>query len=176
MLRKTNIYLFTVAALALVILAGCTMNGGGVVSFQAVETGLGAGTPTDASIAISLNCNDNKNAWRSNINVVDNTNNAHINAHVKQWMPVSEFGAATTCAEAAAVAEAEGFSIAFGIMTSQGQENGQAVVAVSKPGVVPECGGLQYIQVQAIENTPDSLPGGLYFAAGCLDRGKINFN
>ncbi|MEZ4713923.1 MAG: hypothetical protein R3A44_42455 [Caldilineaceae bacterium] len=113
--------------------------------------------------------------WRSNIYLVDNTNNAHINAHIKQWVPVSEFGA-ESCEEAAAMAETEGFSVAFGIMTSQGQENGEAAVIVSKPGVIPECGGLQFIQVQAEEITPDSLPGGQYFAAGCLDRGKINFN
>lgn len=176
MFHKTRISLLTIAALALVILSGCTISGGGVVSFSDVNTGLGDGIPTDASIAITLNCNDNKNAFRTNINMVDNTNNAHIKAHIKEWVPVSEFGAATSCEEAAAIAEAEGFSVIFSILTSQNQDNGQAVVFVGAPGFSSECGDSQPIQVQASEGTPDSLPGGEYFALGCLDRGQINFN
>ena len=175
MFRKTFAPCLLITVLALV-LAGCTMHGGGVVDFFDVDTGLGAGIPTEATIAVNLNCNNNKNAWRSNINLVDNTNNAHINAHVKEWVPVSEFGA-DSCAEAAAIAEAEGFSITFGILMSKGQENGAALVVVGQPGAAPaDCGALQPILVEAFEDTPDSLPGGAYLAAGCLDRGKINFN
>ena len=165
-----------IAVLTLVVLTGCTMNGGGIVDFFGVDTGVGPGIPTEASIAVNLNCNDNKNAWRSNINIVDNTNGAHINAHIKEWIPVSEFGA-DSCEEAAAIVEAQGASLALGILTSQGnQENGLVQVVVGAPGVSPaECGDLQPIIVQAFEDTPDSLPGGEYYAGGCLAQGKINF-
>ena len=169
--RKTLPFL----VLALVILVGCSMNGGGKVAFLGVGTGLGAGVPTEATIAVSVNCSDNKDMFRSNINLVDNANDAHITAHLK-WTPVSEFGA-TTCEEAAANMEAQGISLTFGIIQSQGQENGTVSVAVGQPGAFPaQCGALQRILVQAFEDTPDGLPGGAYFADGCLDHGKISFH
>ncbi len=162
-----------IAVLTLVVLTGCTMHGGGIVSLSKVGTGKGIGAPTEATIAVSLNCND-KDMVRSNINLVDNTNGVHINAHLK-WTPVSEFNV-NSCEDAAAIMEQEGYSLAGGIISSQGQENGVVEVAVGAPGAVSaECGDLQPIYIEAHEDTPDALPGGDYFAYGCLDRGKINF-
>lgn len=175
MFRRSFLFFWLSAVLALVVLAGCTMHGGGRVAFFDVSTGLGNGIPTEATIAVSVNCNENKNLFRSNINLVDNTNGAHINAHL-EWTPVSTFGGPATCAEAKAFVEQQGASLAFGIISSHGQENGQAAVVVGQAGAdLTNCGALQPIVVQATENTPDSLPGGAYFAAGCLDHGKISF-
>ena len=113
--------------------------------------------------------------FRSNINLVDNTNDTHITAHLK-WTPVSLFGA-PTCEEAAAIVEAQGFSVIVSILESQGQENGTATVVVGQPGAATaECGAFQRIAIRSVAYTPDGLPGGFYLANGCLDRGKISFH
>jgi hypothetical protein len=173
---------FIVAVLALGVLTGCTgtINGGGRVGLQIVQTGLGDGVPTEATVAVSATCNDHKDSFRATLYLTDNDNGANFTARLP-WMPVADIteGAFTTCEEAAAFVEANGLSVAGGLINSQGQESGQAVVIVSEPGVgLPEvgnpCEDLQTVVIEAI-GTDDVLPGGEYAALGCLDHGKINF-
>lgn len=164
-----------VTALAL---GGCigTIHGGGVVSLFFVDTGLGAGVPTDANVAVSVTCNDNTNEVRSIIHWTDTTNGANFTARLPST-PISEISgsAADTCEAAAAIVSGQGASFSVGVINSRGQESGQVVIGVSVPGEGdPACGDLQTVVIQA-EGTEDVLPGGSYFAGGCLDRGKISF-
>jgi len=166
-------------ALAIAALAaiGCigTIHGGGVVSVYDVETGLGPGVLTDANVAVSVICNDRKDAVLSTIHWTDNANGANFTAHLP-WTPLSEIpelGVVDTCEEAAEIVSEVGGSASLGLINSQGQASGAAFVVVSAPGSAPaECGDLQLVHVQA-EGT--GLPGGSYLATGCLDRGKITF-
>jgi hypothetical protein len=176
---------FIVAFLALVGLTGCTgtMNGGGRVTLLEVQTGLGDGVPTEATIAVSATCNDHKDSFRATLHVTDNDNGANFTVRLP-WTPVADIadineGDFTTCEEAAAFVEANGFSVAGGLFDPQDDlqdpESGGAAVLVSAPGLAPElCGDLQVVEIEA-EGSADVLPGGGYLAAGCLDHGKINF-
>ena len=161
-----------IAALAV---GGCigTIHGGGVVSLFAVTTGSGPGVPTDANVAVSVICNDRKDAVLSTIHWTDNANGANFTAHLP-WTPISEIAGAgvATCEEAAAIVSDVGVSFSLGIINSQGQESGVAAIAVSAPGAVFACGDLQEVVILAED---PQLPGGSYFAQGCLDRGKIVF-
>jgi hypothetical protein len=157
---------------------GCigTIHGGGVVSLFNVDTGLGDGIPTDAEVAISVTCNDNTDEVRSIIHWTDNTNGANFTARLP-WTPISEvLGLGIdTCEEAAAIVSEEGASLSVGVINSRGQESGEVIIGVSVPGAGPfNCGDLQAVAIQAF-GSEDVLPGGSYFAEGCLDRGKINF-
>ena len=157
--------------------SGCigTIHGGGVVSLFNVDTGLGDGIPTDAEVAISVTCNDNTDEVRSIIHWTDTTNGANFTARLPST-PISEiFGSeADTCEEAAAIVSDIGASFSVGIINSRGQESGTVVIGVTAPGAEPVCGGLQAVAIDA-DGTEDVLPGGSYFAGGCLDRGKISF-
>lgn len=160
-----------IAALAV---GGCTMHGGGVVALFTVSTGLGAGVPTDANVAVSVNCNDNTNEVRSIIHWTDNTNGANFTARLP-WTPISELFPVATCEEAAAIVSELGASLAVGVINSRGQESGDVTIAVSAPGEgATECGDLQSVEIAAT-GTEDVLPGGSYNAIGCLDHGKISF-
>ena len=163
-----------IAALAV---SGCigTIHGGGVVSLFDVDTGLGDGIPTDANVAVSVICNDNRDEVRSIIHWTDNTNGANFTA-LLPWTPISEILGlgVDTCEEAAAIVSEAGASLSVGVINSRGQESGQAVIGVTVPGATVECGALQAVAIQAT-GTEEVLPGGSYFAVGCLDRGKISF-
>jgi len=160
-----------IAALAVSACIG-TIHGGGVVSLVAVTTGSGPGVPTDANVAVSVICNDRKDAVLSTIHWTDNANGANFTAHLP-WTPLSEIPPGiATCEEAAAIVSTIGASFSLGIINSQGQESGAAVIGVTAPGVEAACGGLQAVAIQAED---PQLPGGSYFAQGCLDRGKIVF-
>ena len=163
-------------AIAALSAIGCigTIHGGGVVSLFDVDTGSGPGVPTDANVAVSVICNDRKDAVLSVIHWTDNANGANFTARLP-WTPISELppGGIETCEEAAAIVNAEGASLALGIINSQGQESGEVFLGVSAPGEAPfDCGDLQGVVIQAFGT---QLPGGSYFAEGCLDRGKITF-
>jgi hypothetical protein len=167
-----------VLAIVALTVTGCigTIHGGGVVALFDVNTGLGEGVPTDANVAVSVICNDNRNEVRSIIHWTDNANGANFTA-LLPWTPISEvLGLGIdTCEEAAAIVSAEGASFSVGIINSRGQESGTAAIGVSVPGAVPaDCGDLQGVVIQATGSV-DVLPGGAYFAEGCLDRGKISF-
>ena len=163
-----------IAALAA---AGCigTIHGGGVVSLFQVSTGSPSvpGVLTDANVAVSVICNDRKDAVLSTIHWTDNANGANFTAHLP-WTPITQLlGAAATCEEAAAFVSTTGVSVAPGLINSQGQQSGVAGIAVSVPGAgSSDCGALQTVQIHA--EGPE-LPGGFYDAIGCLDRGKIVF-
>jgi hypothetical protein len=163
-----------IAALALV---GCigTIHGGGVVALFDVNTGLGDGVPTDANVAVSVTCNDNTNEVRSIIHWTDTTNGANFTARLPST-PISEFGfGLVTCEQAAEIVSEEGASFSAGIINSRGQESGQVEIGVTVPGFsTVDCGDLQGVIIQAT-GSEDVLPGGSYFAVGCLDRGKISF-
>ena len=164
--------MLVIAALAV----GCTMHGGGVVALFVVDTGLGAGVPTDANVAVSVNCNDNTDELRSIIHWTDNTNGANFTARLP-WTPISEVvgSAVATCEEAAEFVSEFGASFSVGVINSRGQESGDVVIGVSVPGFDPgACGDLQVVAIQAT-GTEDVLPGGSYAAEGCLDHGKISF-
>lgn len=160
--------------------SGCigTIHGGGVVSLFDVSTGLGAGVPTDANVAVSVTCNNNTNEVRSIIHWTDTTNGANFTARLPST-PISEIlgSGVSTCEEAAAIVSAQGASFSVGVINSRGQESGQVVIGVSVPGAgsgAGECGDLQTVAIDAT-GTEDVLPGGSYTAIGCLDRGKISF-
>lgn len=161
-----------IAALAVSACIG-TIHGGGVVSLVNVTTGSGPGVPTDANVAVSVICNDRKDAVLSTIHWTDNANGANFTA-LLPWTPISEIAgsASATCEEAAAIVSEIGASFSLGIINSQGQESGFAVIGVTAPGVEAACGGLQAVGIHA--EGPE-LPGGSYTAQGCLDRGKIVF-
>jgi len=163
-----------IAALAV---SGCigTIHGGGVVALFDVDTGLGDGIPTDADVAVSVTCNDNTDEVRSIIHWTDTTNGANFTARLP-WTPISEIvgSGVATCEEAAAIVSEVGASFSVGIINSRGQESGQVGIGVTVPGATPECGDLQAVIIQAT-GTEEVLPGGSYFAVGCLDRGKISF-
>ena len=160
-----------IAALAVV---GCTMHGGGVVALFTVSTGLGAGVPTDANVAVSVNCNGNTNEVRSIIHWTDNTNGANFTARLPST-PISELFPVATCEEAAAIVSDTGTSLSVGVINSRGQESGDVLIAVSAPGEgAIECGDLQSVGIEAT-GSEDVLPGGFYSATGCLDHGKISF-
>jgi len=156
---------------------GCigTIHGGGVVSLFDVGTGSGPGVLTDANVAVSVICNDRKDAVLSTIHWTDNANGANFTAHLP-WTPISEIGGPVpvdTCEEAAAIVSEVGVSFSPGLINSQGQASGAAVIAVTAPGfALAECGDLQVVHIEA---EGAGLPGGSYFASGCLDRGKITF-
>lgn len=174
--RKRQGLLGVALAIAALSAIGCigTIHGGGVVSLLGVTTGSGPGVPTDANVAVSVICNDRKDAVLSIIHWTDNANGANFTARLP-WTPISEIGPAgvDTCEEAAAIVTEVGASFTLGIINSQGQESGQAVLGVSAPGEAPfDCGDLQAVAIQA-DGT--QLPGGFYSAEGCLDRGKITF-
>ena len=163
-------------AIAALSAIGCigTIHGGGVVSLYDVETGSGPGVLTDANVAVSVICNDRKDAVLSTIHWTDNANGANFTAHLP-WTPLSEIpelAQVETCEEAAEIVSEIGGSFALGLMNSQGQESGVAVIGVTAPGATTECGALQAVAIEA-EGT--GLPGGSYLATGCLDRGKITF-
>jgi hypothetical protein len=173
-----QVVVWVVAVLALVVLAGCVSNihGGGVIGLFEVGTGNGPGLPGDASVGLTMNCNDGRNMFSSVIHWTDNTNGVNFTARLP-WTPVEDLfgGDITTCEQAAAIVDELGASFGGGILNSQGQESGQVVVGVSVPGFRPDvCGDLQLVVIEAI-GTADVLPGGSYFAAGCLDHGKIVF-
>ena len=164
-------------AIAALTAVGCigTIHGGGVVSLFNVSTGSGPGVLTDANVAVSVICNDRKDAVLSTIHWTDNANGVNFTAHLP-WTPLSEipgFVNADTCEEAAEIVSETGASFAFGLINSQGQESGIAGIGVSAPGFNPvECGDSQIVVIDA---DGPALPGGSYDAAGCLDRGKIVF-
>ena len=175
--RNWHGLLGVVLVIALAV-SGCigTIHGGGVVSLFDVGTGLGAGVPTDANVAVSVTCNNNTNEVRSIIHWTDNTNGANFTARLPST-PISEISgsAADTCEEAAEIVSAQGASFSVGVINSRGQESGQVVIGVSAPGAGPvDCGDLQVVAIDAT-GTEDVLPGGSYTAIGCLDRGKISF-
>lgn len=163
--------------IVLVVLSGCTgtIHGGGVVAMFEVETGDGPGVPSEVNVAVSATCSDNKEEFRATIHVTDKANGANFTARLP-WTSIEDiFGPGVTCEEAADFVDEEGVSVAGGIINAQGQESGQAIMAVTKPGVaIEECGDLQGVLIQA-EGSADVLPGGFYAAVGCLDHGKINF-
>jgi hypothetical protein len=162
--------------IATLAVSGCTMHGGGVVALFTVSTGLGAGVPTDANVAVSVNCNDNTDEMRSIIHWTDNTNGANFTARLP-WTPISEVvgSAVATCEEAAEFVSEFGASFSVGVINSRGQESGDVVIGVSVPGFDPgNCGDLQVVGIQAT-GSEDVLPGGSYNATGCLDHGKISF-
>ena len=179
--KSRKVTLMITAVLALVMLAGCTgTNGGGTVTLLEGETGNGTFVAGEATIAVSATCNDHKDGFRSTLHVTDNNNGANFTA-ILPWTPVANIAADytdadfSTCEEAAAYMEANGFSAAGGLINSQGQEVGTAGVLVGAPGSLPGvCGDLQPLQIGAI-GPDDVLPGGFYAAYGCLDQGKINF-
>lgn len=175
MVRKLIVPVLLIAVL---MLSGCvgTIHGGGTVSFFEVETGNGPGQPTEASVAVTVNCNDARDMVSSVVHVTDNTNGANFTARLP-WTPISALfgGDITTCEEAQAIVDDLGFSLAGGVINSKGQQSGQVVMVVSVSGAAPdECGDLQGVGLQAY-GTADVLPGGYYQAAGCLDHGKIVF-
>jgi len=162
-----------IAALAAI---GCigTIHGGGVVSLYDVETGSGPGVLTDANVAVSVICNDRKDAVLSTIHWTDNANGANFTAHLP-WTPISEILGLgiDTCEEAAAIVSEVGASFSVGVINSRGQASGFAEIGVTAPGTGPvDCGALQAVAIHA-EGT--ELPGGSYTATGCLDHGKISF-
>lgn len=164
--------------------AGATLHGGGKVELSNVQTGLGNGVaPTQATIAVNVNCHNKKEMFRSNINVKDKANGVKFTAH----LPWTEIGSAfnspivggvivgtnTSCAEATDLAETYGYSITPGTIRHKGKDSGSVTVLVSQPGANPsQCGDMQVIQIDA-NGSSDVLPGGSYSAEGCLDRGKI---
>ena len=158
-------------------LIGCfgTIHGGGVVEFFTVTTGAGPGQPTSASVAVAVTCNDARDQLRATFHLTDNTNGANFTARLP-WTPVEAFDASvTTCAEAAAFVDAEGFSLVPAIINGQGQASGEMLALVSQKGVFPECEGeAQIVAIEAIGD-PSVLPGGSYSAAGCLVNGNIVF-
>jgi len=164
-------------ATAALLAIGCigTIHGGGVVSLYDVDTGSGPGVLTDANVAVSVICNDRKDAVLSTIHWTDNANGANFTAHLP-WTPLAEIpemANVETCEEAAAIVSEIGVSFSLGLINTQGQQSGAAVIGVTAPGFFPaECGGLQAVHIQA---DGAGLPGGYYFATGCLDRGKITF-
>src|SRR6478672_7105959 len=113
---------------------GCigTIHGGGVVSLFDVSTGSGPGVLTDANVAVSVICNDRKDAVLSTIHWTDNANGANFTAHLP-WTPISTIagGQITTCEEAAEIVSTIGASFSLGLINSQGQVSGQAVIGVS---------------------------------------------
>lgn len=164
--------------IAVLALGGCigTIHGGGVVALFEVTTGLGAGVPTDAHVAVSVNCNNNTDEVRSIIHWTDNTNGANFTARLPST-PISEIlgSGADTCEEAAEIVSDQGASLSVGVINSRGQESGEVVIGVSVPGFDPgACGDLQVVAINAT-GSEDVLPGGSYSAAGCLDHGKISF-
>jgi hypothetical protein len=171
--RSWKAFLWVGLVIAVVVASGCveTMHGGGVLSLFFVTTGSGPGVATDANVAVSVTCNDRKDAVLSTFHWTDNANGANFTAHLP-WTPLSAFPVPPTCEEAAAVVSDLGFSTTVGLINSQGQPAGSAAIAVSVPGAVFECGALQEVHIQA---SGPELPGGSYEAAGCLDRGKIVF-
>ena len=154
---------------------GCigTIHGGGVVSLFDVGTGSGPGVLTDANVAVSVVCNDRKDAVLSTIHWTDNANGANFTAHLP-WTPISTIlGSIATCEEAAQIVSETGASFSVGLINSQGQVSGDAEIGVSAPGFdTVNCGNSQIVVIQAFGA---DLPGGSYHAAGCLDRGKIVF-
>lgn len=174
--KKQGLLGLALASAALLAI-GCigTIHGGGVVSLYDVETGLGAGVLTDANVAVSVTCNDRKDAVLSTIHWTDNANGANFTAHLP-WTPLSEIpemADVETCEEAAAIVSEVGVSASLGVINTQGQQSGSAVIFVTVPGfAVSECGDLQAVHIEA-QGT--GLPGGSYLATGCLDRGKITF-
>jgi hypothetical protein len=160
--------------IAILAVTGCTMHGGGVVALFDVDTGLGAGVPTDANVAVSVNCNGNTNEVRSIIHWTDNTNGANFTARLP-WTPISELVPFATCEEAAEFVSNTGTSASVGVINSRGQESGNVEILVSAPGEgATECGDLQSVDIHAT-GSEDVLPGGSYDAIGCLDHGKISF-
>jgi len=126
-------------------------------------------------VAVSVICNDKKDAVLSTIHWTDNANGANFTAHLP-WTPLSEIPELVdvdTCEEAAAIVSEIGASFSLGLINSQGQESGAAVIGVSVPGFdTANCGDSQVVGIQA---QGANLPGGSYDAVGCLDRGKIVF-
>src|SRR5688572_16407283 len=102
--RKRQGLLGVALAIAALSAIGCigTIHGGGVVSLFAVTTGTGPGVPTDANVAVSVICNDRKDAVLSTIHWTDNANGVNFTAHLP-WTPISELGplAGASCEEAA---------------------------------------------------------------------------
>jgi hypothetical protein len=173
MSRTRNWLLGVVLVIAALAAIGCigTIHGGGVVSLFAVTTGSGPGVLTDANVAVSVVCNDRKDAVLSTIHWTDNANGANFTAHLP-WTPISDIAPVDTCEEAEAFVSEFGVSASTGIINSQGQASGFADIGVSAPGAVIGCGALQRVFIHA--ESPE-LPGGSYQAEGCLDRGKIVF-
>jgi hypothetical protein len=173
--KYKKVVVWVVAVLALVVLTGCGIHGGGVIGLTEVRTGNSPGLPGDASIGLTANCNDGRNMVSSVVHWTDNTNGVNFTARLP-WTPIQDvFDGVSTCEEAAAIVDESGFSVAGGIINSQGQASGEMAVAVSVPGYIPDiCGDLQAVELRAI-GTEDVLPGGFYYAVGCLDHGKIVF-
>jgi hypothetical protein len=166
----------SVSMLAAVALTGCigTLHGGGVVELFDVSLGGNPGQPGNASLGLSVTCNDRTNLVTGVIAWNDNTNGVQFNAHLHK-VPIAELldDTGATCDEAADIVDAMGASAAFGIINTRGEETGEAVIAVSKPGAPTSsaCGELQAVIIEAMD---PSLPGG-YLAQGCLEHGTINF-
>jgi hypothetical protein len=172
--KYMKVVVWVMAVLALVVLTGCTTNGGGVVALTEVTTGLGAGVPGDASVALTINCNDARNMVSSVLHWTDTNNGANFTAR-QPWIPITDFDF-NTCEEAAALRDQFGLSVLLGIINSQGQESGSVDLIVSAPGQVPAvCGDLQRISIRAF-SIGGPLPGNIYRAAGCLDHGRILFH
>src|SRR6478672_6712797 len=109
---------------------GCigTIHGGGVVSLFDVGTGSGPGVLTDANVAVSVTCNDRKDAVLSTIHWTDNANGANFTAHLP-WTPLASIPPGiTTCEEAAQIVSTIGASFSLGLLNSQGQPSGIAVI------------------------------------------------
>src|SRR6476619_7214593 len=89
--RSWKAFLWAGSVIAVVAASGCiaTMHGGGVVSLVGVSTGAGPGVLTDANVAVSVTCNDRKDAVLSTIHWTENANGAHFTAHLP-WTPLSE--------------------------------------------------------------------------------------
>ena len=169
-----KVVVWVVAVLALVVLTGCTTNGGGVVALIEVTTGLGAGVPGDASVGLTIKCNNARNMVSSVIHWTDNNNEANFTARLP-WTPITDFGL-NTCDEAAALRDQFGLSSTVAVINSQGEESGSALINVSAPGSVPAvCGDLQGILIMA-DDREGNLPGRRYQARGCLDHGRILFH
>lgn len=172
--KYIRVVVWVVAILALVVLTGCTTNGGGSVALVEVTTGLGAGVPGEASIGLIINCNDARDMVSSEFHWTDNTNGANFTARLP-WTPITVYDL-NTCDEAAVVRDQFGLSTTLAYIDSQGQESGSVELFVSAPGQTPVvCGDLQSISITAF-SIGDVLPGDEYRALGCLDQGKILFH
>src|SRR6185503_5197253 len=108
--------LWVALIIAAVAAAGCigTIHGGGVVTLFQVNTGTGPGVATDANVAVSVICNDRKDAVLSTIHWTDNANGANFTAHLP-WTPLSAIPPGiATCEEAAAIVSEIGASFTVG--------------------------------------------------------------
>ena len=176
-----RLILISLIAVVALVLAGCATSGHGSVQlFMVNDVPVPPDSPIQATFSFSFACYaQNNNRVEGTPNWNDPTNGVRFSAILPETsIKVLTGGEVTTCKEAKeAWAGSPYYSGSFGYIVNQnGKRVGAAMIAVAEPGKplpdddIPLCGATG-TGVEVWEFTSQSSP--VYWAEGCLDRGKI---